>query len=122
MKKKINSVILLNIIMLIYSLSSVFSKKAAENDFLSKGFVIFYVLVLFSLSVYAIGWQQVIKYIPLTTAFSNKAVTIVWGMVWGYVLFHERISSGKIIGALLIIAGIIIYALAPDKARKKENK
>lgn len=122
MKKKINSVILLNIIMLIYSLSSVFSKKAAENDFLSKGFVIFYVLVLFSLGVYAIGWQQVIKYIPLTTAFSNKAVTIVWGMVWGYVLFHERISSGKIIGALLIIAGIIIYALAPDKAHKKENK
>lgn len=122
MKKKINSVILLNIIMLIYSLSSVFSKKAAEHDFLSKEFVIFYVLVLFSLGVYAIGWQQVIKYIPLTTAFSNKAVTIVWGMVWGYVLFHERISTGKIIGALLIIAGIIIYALAPDKARKKENK
>lgn len=122
MKKKINSVILLNVIMLIYSLSSVFSKKAAENDFLSKGFVIFYVLVLFSLGVYAIGWQQVIKYIPLTTAFSNKAVTIVWGMVWGYVLFHERISSGKIIGALLIIVGIIIYALAPDKACKKENK
>lgn len=122
MKKKINSVILLNIIMLIYSLSSVFSKKAAEHDFLSKEFVIFYVLVLFSLGVYAIGWQQVIKYIPLTTAFSNKAVTIVWGMVWGYVLFHERISTGKIIGALLIIAGIIIYALAPDKERKKENK
>ena len=122
MKKKINSVILLNIIMLIYSLSSVFSKKAAEHDFLSKEFVIFYVLVLFSLGVYAIGWQQVIKYIPLTTAFSNKAVTIVWGMVWGYVLFHERISTGKIIGALLNIAGIIIYALAPDKERKKENK
>lgn len=121
MKKKINSVILLNIIMLIYSLSSVFSKKAAENDFLSKGFMIFYVLVLFSLGVYAIGWQQVIKYIPLTTAYSNKAVTVVWGMVWGYVLFHERISSGKVIGAFLIIAGIIIYALAPYKRPKKGN-
>ena len=44
------------------------------------------------LGIYAIGWQQVIKRMPLTTAYANKAVTLVWGLVWGLLLFHEQLN------------------------------
>jgi hypothetical protein len=66
--------------------------------------------VLVLLGVYAIGWQQVIKRMPLSSAYANRAVTVIWGLFWGVVLFGESITPGKIIGALLIVAGIALYA------------
>ena len=47
--------------------------------------------------------------IPLSTAFANKAVTTIWGTVWGVLLFHERFSVGKLIGILIIVAGILLF-------------
>ena len=61
------------------------------------------------------GWQQVIKYLPLTAAFMNKSVTVVWGMVWGVLFFNEPVTAGKAAGALSVILGIIIYAGAEEK-------
>ena len=62
------------------------------------------------LGLYALGWQQVIKRLPLTTAFANKAVTVVWGLVWGALLFAEPITPGKLAGCGLIVAGVVLYA------------
>lgn len=67
--------------------------------------------------VYALGWQQVIKRMPLTTAFANKAVTIVWGIIWGIVFFHEAISIGKIIGAFLVIIGVVLFSYSDEKEK-----
>ena len=39
--------------------------------------------MLAALVAYAFGWQQVIKHLPLTTAYANKAVTVVWGILLG---------------------------------------
>ena len=39
--------------------------------------------MLLALVTYAAGWQQVIKHLPLTTAYANKAVTVVWGILAG---------------------------------------
>ena len=64
------------------------------------------------LAFYAVGWQQIIKRLPLTTAFANKAVTVVWGMVWGLLFFHESITIGKVIGAVLVIIGVVVYSYA----------
>ena len=55
-------------------------------------------------------WQQIIKRIPLTTAFANKAVTVVWGLVWGALIFREPITPGKIVGVLLIVAGVVLFS------------
>lgn len=49
---------------------------------------------------------------PLTSAFSNKAVTIVWGIVWGALFFSEPITVSKVAGAALIIAGVVLFAHA----------
>lgn len=114
MKNKIKIYSMLNISLIIYSLSSVFSKLASNYDVFSFNFVIYYGLVILCLGIYAIVWQQVIKRLPLITAFATKAITIVWGIVWGVIIFSEQITLGKIIGAVIIIIGVIMYAFSSE--------
>lgn len=119
MKKNIKVYVLLNVILLVYSFSNVFSKLASSENFMSSKFIIFYLLVIICLGIYAIGWQQVIKKIPLTSAFANKAITIVWGVVLGFIIFNENITFLKIVGAMLVIVGLVINAL-PEKGDHNE--
>lgn len=109
-KKKIQTLILLHIMLMIYSTSGVCSKMAAQQQFLSLSFCFYYGMIIILLGFYAIGWQQIIKRLPLTTAFANKAITVVWGIIWGIALFGEEISRTKILGAGCVIAGVIIFA------------
>jgi len=105
----------LHVLLGIYSLSDVASKKASQAAFLSPGFIGFYLVVLVLLAIYAIGWQQVIKRMPLSSAYANRAVTVVWGIFWGCDLFGEQISVGKLVGAALIICGVVLFARADRK-------
>lgn len=102
----------LHVLLGIYALSDVCSKLAAGAWFPDLMFFVFYGLMLVFLGVYALGWQQVIKRMPLSSAFANRAVTIVWGIFWGAVLFGEAITPGKLAGAAIIMAGIVLYARA----------
>ena len=74
--------LLLHVILGIYAGSSVCSKLAAQQPFLSAAFIVLYGLMLLALVTYAVGWQQVIKHLPLTTAYANKAVTVVGAFCW----------------------------------------
>lgn len=111
-KSKIKTLFLLHLLLMFYSMSGICSKLAAGQSFLSIQFCFYYAIIIGLLGVYAIGWQQIIKRLPLTTAFANKAVTVVWGIIWGSVFFHEQISLGKIVGAALVVAGVALYAFA----------
>lgn len=112
MDKKIKLYFLLHLMLMIQSASGIFSKLAAGQPFLSPRFCLFYGVVILLLGIYAIGWQQIIKRMPLTAAFANKAVTVVWGIVWGALFFHESITLGKVLGAVLIVTGIVIFSSA----------
>lgn len=94
--------------LLLYSLGGICSKMAAQNEFLSFWFIFWYGLVILNLGIYAIVWQQIIKHLPLTTAYANKAITIVWGILWGFLFFHEQIKWNMILGAVIVIAGVIV--------------
>lgn len=109
---RIKTLFTLHLLLMVYSTSGILSKLAAGVDFLSFDFCILYGGVLCLLGFYAIGWQQILKKLPLTTAFSNKAVTIVWGIIWGALFFFEPITLPKAVGALLIIAGVILFSHA----------
>ena len=111
-KSKLKVLFALHLMLMIYSMSGICSKMASQQDFLSFKFCLFYAIIIFLLGFYAIGWQQIIKRLPLTTA--NKAVTVVWGIIWGAVFFHESITVGKVIGAALVIVGVVIYARADE--------
>lgn len=111
MSKKIKALIFLHALLLMYSVAGICSKLAASFDFLSLDFCIFYGGVLVILVLYALGWQQIIKRLPLNVAFANRAVTVLWGIVWGILFFGETITIGKIIGAVLVIVGVVSYCL-----------
>ena len=82
------------------------SKTAAQHPMMSPQFLFFYGIVLFGLVVYALFWQQILKVLPVTMAYVNKAVTIIWGMLWGSLFFGESITWNKILGAAIIICGV----------------
>ena len=107
-KSKIMSFVMLHVILLMYSFCSVFSKLAAGAEFMSMRFIVCYGVMLAILGAYAILWQQVLKRMPLTTAFANKGIVIVWGMLWGALIFAEAIKWYMIVGSLIIFAGIVL--------------
>ena len=120
--KRILMFVLLNILLLIYSFTTVLSKFAAEAEAFSLSFFVYYGSVLGLLFVYAIVWQQIIKFLPLTTAYANRAIVVVWGIIWGVVIFKEQINVGKIVGALLVIAGVILFSVADGKEQAQTVK
>ena len=111
----------LHILLMVFSLGSVCSKLASGEEFLSGRFVLYYGLLLLILAVYAVVWQQMIKRMPLTAAYANRAVTVVWGMIWGLLIFQESITIAKIIGSVLIIVGIILFAFSDNGEAEKQN-
>lgn len=104
----------LHIELLLFSLGGVCTKMASWYDFLSFWFIFFYGLVILNLGVYAIVWQQIIKKLPLNTAYSNKAITIVWGILWGFIFFREQITWNMIVGALIVIVGVVLVVRADE--------
>lgn len=118
---KIRTIVSLHILLMIYSLSGVCSKMAAKQEFLSLKFCMYYAFLILLLGVYAVVWQQIIKHIALTTAFANKAVTVVWGILWGMLFFHESISIMQIVGACFVIVGVVLFAIA-DGEQGQEDK
>lgn len=109
---------LLHLILLLYSLEGILSKLASSQAFLSSRFCLCYGGIIAILGIYAIAWQQIIKRLPLTTAFANKAITVVWGLVWGMLIFRESITLGKLAGAALVVAGVVLFSTADKEVEK----
>lgn len=74
-------------------------------------FFLYYGGLLFLLAVNAIFWQQIIKRLPLTIAYANRAIGIIWGMIWSRLVFGDVITPKKIIGAAIVIVGIVLYSV-----------
>lgn len=113
--KNMKTILLLHLMLMVYSLSGVCSKLAASESFLSLRFCLLYGAMILLLGFYAIAWQQIIRAIPLTTAFANKAVTTGWGLVWGLLFFQEQITIGKVVGVTLVIAGVVLFSTADGR-------
>lgn len=105
---KINHYLFLHLLLLFYSFCSVFSKLASNYTFLSLEFCIYYGISLLILGIYALLWQQILKKFSLTTAFINKSITIIWGMILGVLIFKESVTISMIIGSIIIVIGIVI--------------
>ena len=117
---KFKTMLLLHLMLMIYSSGGIFSKLAGSEPFLSWKFCLYYGIIIALLGFYAVGWQQIIKRMPLTTAFANKAVTVVWGLVWGIVYFQEKITFGKLLGAALVMLGVVIFAKSDKEIENVE--
>lgn len=98
----------------VYSLSSLASKAAAMAPALSLLFFVLYGSSILCLVVYAFFWQQAIKVLPLSTAFSLKSFTVIWGILWGALFYAEQITALELIGACCIIFGTYLFATKDD--------
>ena len=104
----------LQLSLLFSSLSGVASKMAARQTFLSLPFCFYYGLVLLIMVGYAFVWQQILHYLPLTFAYENKGVSLVWGMIWGALFFQEKITWNMILGAAVIFFGIYLVVTSNE--------
>lgn len=119
---KVKDILLLQFVFLIYSINSIVAKFASAEEFGLK-FILLYGLEVVILGIYAILWQQVIKKFELSVAYANKAVTLIWAMLWGAVLFKEQITMNKVAGILLVIVGIVILnSKETEKETDKETE
>ena len=130
MKKKIQwkDFLMLQVVFLIYSFTSLTQKLASSflpkdagtteelvRQLLNWKLILSAGLVVLLLGVYALLWQQVIKRFELSVAYANKAITLLWALVWGIFIFHEEITPGKVIGILLVMD------LRAEHGRTSEN-
>ena len=100
--------LILHILIVLLSFCGVFAKLASFEAIFSFKFIVFYVCELIILGIYTIFWQQVLKYIPLTVAFCNKAVGMIWTMLWGVLLFSEDFTMPMLIGAVIVLIGVFV--------------
>lgn len=100
--------LLLHGTLLLYAVVSVFGKLAgnsmAINDL--QPTLLFIGLEFLALAVYAVLWQQTLRRMPLSFAYSNKAVCTLWSCLFGLLFFGETLTWGKAIGLAVVLAGV----------------
>lgn len=106
--------VLLHLLLLIYSFGGVCSKAAAKQEMFSFKFFAFYGVLVSILVIYSVFWQQIIKYMPLSIAYLNKPVSVLWGIIWGVVLFQEQLTVRMIVGAMIVLCGMVIVVRADE--------
>ena len=108
--KKVNwkNVLQLQAVVVIYTISSVMAKLASGHKEEHMLFLIFFGLEFILLGVYALLWQQMIKKFELSVAYANRAMGILWSMIWAVVFFHDRITVRNILGVAIVLVGIVL--------------
>ena len=107
-KIKLRDIFILQLVIAIYTLSTVFAKFAAGQEFLSFKFILFYGIEMLILGLYAIIWQQLIKKFDISVAYANKAMGLLWSIIWAILIFNDTITIKNIIGVIIVIVGTII--------------
>lgn len=113
--------LLLHLSLIVNSLAGTASKLAGRHEFPSFGFLFWYGVMLLITMAFAVAWQQILKHMSLTFAFTNKPITIIWGLIWGVGIFHETLSWKMILGSVIILIGIVVgVSDTTDPSAKKQ--
>lgn len=96
----------------IYALTGFFTKSASFHGFLSVKYIAYTVGAVAVLGIYAILWQQIIKRIPISDAYMFRGTSIIFTMLIAAICFGETIGVKNIIGSVIIICGIALFAKA----------
>ena len=117
---KISRIIALFLINLLYASVGIFTKLASQQEFLSWAYVFSFGGAVAVIGIYAILWQQIIRKIELSTAYMFKGTTIIFTMLFAHWLFGEQITWNNIVGAAIIIIGIVLFARGDLSERVSE--
>jgi len=95
---------------LLYACVTLFTKYAALHEFLSWQYYVGLCGAIGVMGVYAICWQQILKRIELSTAYMFKGTSLIFIMLFAALFFSEQITQMNVIGAIVIIIGIALFA------------
>ena len=108
--QKIRDYVQLHLNILLFSLTSVFSKLASvqynRHGLGSPWLYVCGLLMIANCGIYALAWQQVIKKFSLSTAYANKSTYLLWSQIWAVIIFHENLSVQNIVGVLIVLIGV----------------
>ena len=94
---------------LLYACVTLFTKFAAQQEFMSMPYCIGLIGAIGVMGAYAICWQQVLKRIELSTAYMFKGTSLIFVMLLAFAIFGEVITMMNIIGATVIVLGITLF-------------
>ena len=97
---------------LIYACTSIFTKLASEQPFLSMPYLLWICGAVCVMGLYAILWQQIIKRMELSVAYMFKGTSLIFVLLLSALIFGEAITPQNIVGAAFIIVGIVMFARA----------
>lgn len=97
---------------LIYACTSICTKMASRQEILSLSYLLWIAGAIGVMGVYALSWQQVIARMPISTAYMFKGTSLIFVLLFSALLFGEAITLNNVIGAVIIIIGIILFAKA----------
>ena len=117
---RLKDILILQAVIIIYTLSSVTAKLASGQEPFSARFLLFYLAELLVLGVYALLWQQMIKRIELSVAYTNRAMALLWSLLWAVILFHDRVTVKNAAGVALVILGTVIVNSGDGADGKKD--
>lgn len=115
----LKQIILLQGIIIIYTISGIMAKFASGTEVWLEIFLFFGLDLLF-LGIYAICWQQMIKIFPLSVAYANRAMALLWSAVWARIIFGENINLKQMLGIGLVIIGTVIINTDTQEEKKNE--
>lgn len=95
---------------LLYACVTIFTKYASQHEFMSLAYCLGLAGAIGVMGVYAVGWQQILKRIELGTAYMFKGASLIFVMLLAFAIFGEPITTKNIIGACVIIIGIVFYS------------
>ena len=86
---------------------------------MSKSYIIYYIAAIAVMGIYAVLWQILLEYMPLTTAYLRKGISYILLYLWAFLIFDEHISVMQWIGTAIILGGMVVTQLGENKEDKK---
>ena len=118
---KFSQIVLLLSINLLYACVSLFTKYASQQEFMSWNYMLGVIGAVGVMGLYAVLWQQILKRIELSLAYMFKGTSLIFVMLLAHVLFGEQITWNNIIGAIIIISGIVLFAHSSEPIANRQS-
>lgn len=106
---------------ILYACVSIFTKYASQQEFMSLNFMLGVMGAVGVMGLYAVLWQQILKRVELSVAYMFKGTSIIFVMLLACLLFGEQITWNNILGTIIIIAGIVLFAYDPKSLPLTSN-
>lgn len=109
------------IINFLYACVSILTKLASQHDFMSWNYMLGLIGAVSIMGLYAVLWQQILKRIELSLAYMFKGTGLIFVMLLAYVLFGEQITWNNVVGAIIIISGIVLFANSAEPIANRQS-